>query len=537
LANLILMRYRAVVRRLVRGNAKRKVFVVLGLVLMALYLIPTMLSAQSSKTAINPESVQRWLPLWMLIAASFQIIARGTKPPVNFQPAELDLVLPGPFSRRQLIVYQLCYQVGPLLLMGMWISIFIRTGAPFPVRALGCMLAGQALWHLNFMLSAIATRLSIRPAYIAVGAASFLGLFALEAWRVAPPFEGKDFAQISAWMSEILRSPNISRVLSLLSPYSKAISMPSAIEALPWAATAFGINVLLACATIIIDRGEFESMSTRSRERIEKQAAKRSGVRITDPSRAARFSLPMPPRAGGIGVLAWRHALGMYRAGGPFFTVLLCVGTVGLSGWLVWMAKEQTAMLPTAAICCITILVGMTMFVRADFREDLDHMALLKTMPISPMRLVIGQMLTPLLFIAVIEILITLGLLIVTRDLVIWLKSLGLVVATLPLAAALLAIENTVFLFAPTKPMGQTTGGFDPARIGRHFLVSLVKVVFFGLAAVVVGGPAYLTFYFSKSPTAAILVALVLSLVILKGLVHACAAAFVRFNVVDDQPA
>jgi hypothetical protein len=537
LAKLILMRYRAVVRRMVRGNAKRKVFMIVGLVLMTLYIVPTMLSARSSKTGINPETVQLWLPLWMLIAALFQIIGRGTRPPVNFQPAELDLVLPGPFSRRQLIIYQLCYQVGPLLLMGIWISVFLKTGAPFPVRALGCMLAAQALWHLNFLLSAISTRLSLRPVYIAVGAALLLGVFALEIWRVAPPLVVKDFAQVSQWISEILRSPRIAAVLSLLSPYARAMSLPSAGEALPWAALALGINVLLACATIVIDRGEFESMSSRSREIIEKQSATRRGIRIANPARASRLTLPMPPRGGGIGVLAWRHTLGTYRATGPFLTVLLGSAVVGLSTSLVWLAKEQAAMLPTAAICCVTILIGMTMFVRADFREDLDHLALLKTLPISPMRIVIGQLLTPLLMILGVEILITLGLLIATRDPLMWLQAMGLVVATLPLAAALLAIENTVFLFAPTRPMGQTTGGFDPARIGRHFLVSLVKIVFFGLAAVVVGGPAYLMLHFTKSPIAAILVALLLSLVILKGLLHACAAAFVRFNVVDDQPA
>lgn len=537
LAILILLRYRSVVRRLFHGNAKRKVFMIVGVVLMSLYLLPNLIRNRAGGPAIASSSVELWLPLGLLLLTLMQLAAKSTKPPVTFSPAELDLVVPGPFSRRQLLVYQLCYQTGPLILMGLWFAIFLRTGSPFLVRAIGCMLAGQCLWYINFFFVGIVTRFAIRPMQLAVFSVVMLMLLAAEFWRALPPLNFQDLSKAIGEIVPALQTPVFAVVTAPFTAFGKILASPSLGESLPWVGIAAATNLLLGACAVAIDRGEVEAITAQSQEVIRHKQAVRSGVLIKDTATAARRSIPMAPHMKGAGVIAWRHLLEMYRLTGPILIGLIFITIVIISAGPILLLSTSPAIVPSLGAVCLLMIVVLTMIVGGDFRGDLDHLAFYRTLPISPVRMVIGQLMTPMLLVVGMLLCASLGVLIGLRSPLLWLASIGLVVALMPLIGCLLAIENTVFLFAPSRPLAQTAGTFDPARVGRHFLMSIAKFFFFGVAGVIVGLPAFAIYHFFKAPIAAGVVAYVISWAIFAGLIRACAKAFVHFDVVEDQPA
>lgn len=138
LFTLIILRYKAVLRRLVFGSAKRRLFTFLGLGLMAVYILPNLFL--NRKSFLTPEGMKTWLPLFVVAFIASQLFVRSRRDPMVFQPAEIDLVVPGPFSRRQLVLYQILYQIGPLITLGFWMSLFIKSGGSYVSSALGVML-------------------------------------------------------------------------------------------------------------------------------------------------------------------------------------------------------------------------------------------------------------------------------------------------------------------------------------------------------------------------------------------------------------
>jgi hypothetical protein len=146
------------------------------------------------------------------------------------------------------------------------------------------------------------------------------------------------------------------------------------------------------------------------------------------------------------------------------------------------MEKEE-ALAPTLAGLGIWLSVFLTALVPFDFRGDVDRIAVLKTLPISPCALVIGQLLTPVLLLSAMQTLALAAGLLSPKHSTMVLALAGFV---LPFNFVLVAIENLLFLLFPVRVMANTPGDFQ--ALGRNVLLSLGKVV--GLGCVV--GVAFL---------------------------------------------
>src|SRR5262249_30260159 len=124
-------------------------------------------------------------------------------------------------------------------------------------------------------------------------------------------------------------------------------------------------------------------------------------------------------------------------------------------------------------------VLGMTVFLTPllpfDFRGDVDRMAVLKTLPIRPWRLAIGQMLTPVVLATLVQwgLLSILGLLELWRrwnaadvsvqafldpDVVILLACFAF---AFPFNFLLFGVENLLFLLFPTRVMATAPGDFQ----------------------------------------------------------------------------
>ncbi|HRJ50187.1 MAG TPA: hypothetical protein PKU91_06620, partial [Phycisphaerales bacterium] len=145
LRRLIVLRYRGTMRRMLFGSGKQRAFGLLGLGLMSLYLIPTIASGRSRSGHIPTDQALLWLPVFVVLIVAVQAAFRGRRSGFSFLPSEIDLVIPGPFSRRQLLVYQLAYQSGPTILMAAWLAAFVRSEGTYLATVLGIALTAQCV--------------------------------------------------------------------------------------------------------------------------------------------------------------------------------------------------------------------------------------------------------------------------------------------------------------------------------------------------------------------------------------------------------
>lgn len=536
LLRLILIRYKGVIRRLFRGSAKRKVFAAVGMGIMALYILPAAFNRQ--RPNVNPDTLRLWLPLALVGFVIIQLFARAKRDPMTFQPAELDLVVPGPFSRRQLVLYQLAYQVGPLLLMGFWLAIFVRFGGLYVGRALGAALVGQLTMLLASIFTALIGILRNRSRFgllVPVAVVAALGSYIyFTAPRFPDPITGD---LLYEWAVAVRHLPAVEALALPFVPYANLFTAQTWAEIPVPTLLGACLNALLIAVYVVLDRGEVEAIVLKSQKRLEAVQKLRAGGRyIANPAAAARRVIPRPPFFGGAGPLAWRQCLATYRTGGPVSLVLIPILLIGASAWIghTAVAFNSIAALPFIAL---GLSIFLSMIVRCDFRADLDHIPTLKTLPIHPRTVVIGQLAAPLIVVGLLELFIGVGLSLGSLDAGIALRTVGIYLACIPLTGALVAIENTVFLIAPLRSFkAASTAGFDPSLVGRHFLVTTIKLVLFLTMAALAGGPAWLLIWLHFPIPVAFAAAFLVSLCILYALILACSAAFRSFNVVDDQP-
>ena len=168
-----------------------------------------------------------------------------------------------------------------------------------------------------------------------------------------------------------------------------------------------------------------------------------------------------------------------------------------------------------------------------DFRGDVDRMDVLKTLPIAPSRLVLGQLFAPVLLVTLVQL-----ILVVIVQLA-WggaAELLAVVVAfAVPVNFLLFGLENLLFLWFPTRMLPATPG--DVQMMGRYMLLFLLKVLALSVAGGLVAAVAAAVYFASGQRTLpAFAAAWVLVCALAAALVPLVAHAFQRFDVARDTP-
>jgi hypothetical protein len=203
-------------------------------------------------------------------------------------------------------------------------------------------------------------------------------------------------------------------------------------------------------------------------------------------------AIPPLPRMGGAGPIAWRHLTSAARGPGRM-TFLFVVAAISIGaaanyfGWTedipdtgVWMA------LGLVAYATLFLL----QFMRFDFRADIDLMDGLKTMPARPAAIALGQVLGPALIITIFHLGVVGSVAIAFDQL--YLLPITAALA-LPFNVLLVAIENLIYLLAPTRVFATTT--MDFSVMWRRFASFLLKLLVLLPCGVAVSAVALITWY------------------------------------------
>jgi hypothetical protein len=303
-----------------------------------------------------------------------------------------------------------------------------------------------------------------------------------------------------------------------------------------YGALALVVDLLLVGVILALDAQYLEASAAASERLYQKLQRLRSGQGVLAASSGngkPRFSLPTPPRLGGVGPIAWRQCLVVVRSFLPLL-LLLSIGGVSISIALSAGQRDKVGD-DLAKILAGTLLgfpVFMTPTVLCDFRGDVDRMDVLKALPIPPAWLALGQLLAPSLVVSV-----TQGIVAIVLQIVIGrVEPLLLVVPlfALPVNFVLFGIENLLFLLFPVRMIAASPGDFQTS--GRTLVIFFFK--FLCLVPVILACvlAAVLVSWITGSLAAGLAGAWAVTLGCAIGLVPLVVVAFNRFDVTKDTP-
>jgi hypothetical protein len=167
-----------------------------------------------------------------------------------------------------------------------------------------------------------------------------------------------------------------------------------------------------------------------------------------------------------------------------------------------------------------------------DFRGDIDRIDVLKTLPLPAWKLVIGQLITPVVIVSIVQLLV-IGVMIAggTPSIVAWLALM-----ILPFNFVATAIENLVFLWFPVRAV--PTMAVDVQFMGRQWVFFAMKMMML-VAAGAAAGIVAAVVWFGAGKSVALTLASAWIVLALVGtmLIPIVANAFTKFDVSRDTPA
>jgi hypothetical protein len=501
---------------------------------------------------LDMEQVQRHGSLVLLALGLLTAVkTTGKGAIVAFAPAEVVFLVAGPFSRRHLLGYKFLQMflvfailaLFPAILLSSFSSFFGLPAGPWPARYLGVLctllflkLLADDLTSIALIIGARAYNLGRRVALwtvVTLAAASLLYL------GVTGPNVGWSEA-----LDRLEEMPVAHAVLQVPRVFLRTALSERYWPDFAWSGGAcLAINAILFWMLIKLDAISLETAAAegeRLHARLEQIRAGAPVSILSQTTSRPRTTLPDLPWCGGIGPLAWRHLQGVVRRRSLlFFFILLPVGEFFLGRFLV----QQMHGAGTEAVVKVLPLVGLLLFqplllpaiYAHDFRRDYDRMEVLKTLPIGSAKLILGQVLTPVVCTTIMQGLGAFAFAMAGADTLAAILALSsMVFLGIPLSLLVVLLDNMVFLLSPSRPIPTPGSQFS----GLKLFLNGGKVVVLYLACGIAGGVGAAVYFLLGRQLwlAAIAAALVLA-GFAAALLPVAALLFRRFDIARERPA
>ncbi len=507
---------------------------IFGLGMLVLWV--TALLASPDAATLSPQGVPRYGPAMLILFCVASVVFSPHDRGLYFSPAEVQLLFPAPFTRRQLVAYKVALVLlGSLptaLIMG--VAVRIRHGW-FPAAAIGLfnLIVFMQLFSLAlgvfgaWLGAAMHTRLRVAVG-AGVGVAAALGVAALGVFN---GWDGQAMGHAvldsTAWA--VISSPVESFFAAMVARSWADLWLP--------ALSGLCVNVLVLTALFWMDVNYLESAAASSADlyaRLMRAQGKAVNVEVQgDKERTRRWGLPMFPYLGGVGPVVWRQMMTAWRSPGRFLLMLAILGGMLAAPLMARPAGEDrwgTAVLLVGVVAWVSVFLSV--LVPFDFRGDIDRMGTLKTLPVVPWRLALGQTLAPAFVLTLVQW-GAMGSLMAASPGQRLLLAQGMAFAP-AFSFYMVALDNLLFLFFPVRVQASAPGDFQ--AVGRNVLLSLGK--FMGLTVPLVAlGLGVAVGALSGSGWLGVAVADLLTLAAGGAVVALSGLAFGWFDVGRDTPA
>jgi hypothetical protein len=459
-----------------------------------------------------------------------------------FWPQEVQFLFPAPLERSELLLYQMLRSGWVQAFSGMWLGLMSMRSAPHPPAALAAAVLAMlfiftATQWVGLLKLAVGDRLP-GPARAAVkpllGILALAAAFAFYRRTQAVGFGdavGEAFA--STWI----------RVATLPArPFGELFAARSLDEGLAWAGLCI-VLIVGSGAAVTASRVDFRERSLVSSakrfERLRRMRSARSGYASAGAPVRRRIPVPAFALLGRAAPIARRQVYelgrGLRTLWGLLFTAALAFFyVIVMPGWMNDGPARPDALGVTLVVLVIVFPMLASSSFSIDFRRDLERMAYLRSLPLPPMAVAVGQVFTAAVIIAVLNAV----LLLMAAALAEWRVERPLMIAAaagaVPVAWLAVTLENWIFLLFPTRT--QADGGQQNAFMGKQFVKLLFKSVVLGVVAGVAGivavGGAWLAGTWGAAAGVVLIVLLACA-----GATALLAHAYRRFDLTVDSPA
>jgi hypothetical protein len=473
-------------------------------------------------------------PMLMLLAVVSAMSGRA----LYFTPSEVDFLFPAPVGRRELLLYNLLARLDVQLFSALWVSLFLLRHARHWGAAVAATVLGFAFIYVAAQALALAATAADgwvpprarRPVRWAVLALALAGALAGLAGAGSGATPGQRLRALSE--TPVLRAASLPA-----RPFAELFAAAGWAQALPWAAASLGVIAAVVVLVLAVDVAYLERSLAVSRRRHERLQRMRSGGGIHAGARPSRLRIRVPRLGGlgGAGALAWRQLTELARTPRALL-VPLFVGSLW-AGSIFFAARDSGDRSGGLTMILVVTLLLPAMFsghVTFDFRRDLDRMALLRSLPLSPAQVAAGQVLPVALVFSAMQYLV------VVAALALGLVSVGPLLLAVALAIppytwATMAVENGLFLLMPYR----VVPGEDQRMqfMGKVMLALFLKLIVVGLLV----GLALLAGWAAAAATGARAAGLAAGVLVMVGgcipLTWLVGRAFAAFDVARDTPA
>lgn len=519
-------------RQFTGGSTGRKVFTGIGVIFFLLWLAGASIGMAFQKGRAPPD-IMDTLPFYLTAFALLPIIFGNEDRAIAFTPAEIDFLFPGPFSRRQLVVYKLFKLVLGSIAGGLIFSLWLRSFAGrISFAFLG---ASLSLVFINLLTTVLALARDVlderRYAWARWALTMVLvGSVAWVAWSAQ--LNSASFTQTLKTLSE---STTAAVLTAPARVFSHVFASQSWGEALPWTGACLAMILGAAGTVLLLDKGYMQAALAASQRRQAKLARLGRGFAPTGGKPVKAVNIPTFAGLGGAGAIVRRQLITAVRTSRGWMVMFVVAAAYGfVVSRLTGNAGARSAgtlagMIPGVLV----LLLMMPQMLRFDFRGDLDHLDLLKTLPIAARSVAWAELAVP------VTILTLLGWVIAGGVSAFMEVSPGTLVmgalAVTPIAVLVIGLENFVFLLMPTRLFapGQASMQFS----GRRILMMLSRLLFMGVGGGLVAGVGALTWAVSGSVPTTYAACWATLCLIAAAVVAAVAWAFARFDVSVDMPA
>lgn len=489
---LLWMGIRGVLRRAGRRMRTFRGFVstAIGLLFFAVVLGSQLMALMAS--GYEPQSHEPTLQGFSLLLLLFMIPTLVAADAPFFWPQEVQHLFPAPLRRRELLLYTLLSRGWVQLFSGLWLGILgVRMAVGPAVAILAVMLAVLWLFVLAQLVGllklAVTDRLpataarAVRPLLYAAGG--------LGAWLFYRQVQVWGFP--TAW-DDLLQSRAVQLAMLPGRPFAEAFAAKTTGAALAWSAASLALVLATAGAALLttVDFRERSLVSSARRfDRIRRMRRGRGGLASAAAPKNRKLPVPSFAFLGAGAPIARRQAYELGRglrtlgalafmAGMAFFYVIVMPRWLGTG--------EGGGELGTSLVALAVVfpLFGTGGF-SVDFRRDVERIAYLRSLPLRPTAVAVGEVFVAAATIALMNLLL-LGVAVWIADGSVQPRMAVLAaVVSLPVAWLAVTLENWLFLLFPTRT--QADGGQQSAFVGKQLIKMLFKLLLIGAVAVAAG--------------------------------------------------
>lgn len=428
-------------------------------------------------------------------------------------PAEANLLVPAPITRKQLIQFKLIGAQPGILMSAAFISLLTHSShLPIGMRMLGAWCLVTTLQLHRYGASLVHTSLSehggtgwrrVWPAAII-----FAAMLGTVLWSIAGAYRTAGSNGLGMRMVfDRLATPPASIALA---PFHAVLAAMNAIDVHTWY-RAFPISVAIVVLhyfwVIRMDAAFEETAAATGVKRAAAVEAIRAnrGVRFRSlPKEGETVRAPWFPLAevgNPVVAILWKNVLGVTRGISPKMLMRFIPVVIGILVFMKTQDHSKGGMLAVIGVMAMSYSLMITLIgpmrIRHDFRADLQRIQLIRTLPIGGAHLAIAEVTTSAVLVSLIQMAllsIGLGALIMAGKVhdmkLVSYAALPAIIAIFAMNSTMVTIHNIAAVSFPawtSKPGGiEMFGIMMMAMIGGAIilLLSLVGPAIVGFSAV-----------------------------------------------------